>query len=82
MLNKIFLISYFATVIPATSIAVGAIQSARSVIVSPINATDEESNKIEMQISNLLENADAYTVEKGKVTFYNGKTPLAVFEVK
>ncbi len=43
---------------------------------------DEESNKIEMQISNLLENADAYTVEKGKVTFYNGKTPLAVFEVK
>ena len=43
---------------------------------------DEESNKIEMQISHLLENANAYSVEKNKVTIYNGKTPLAVFEVK
>ena len=43
---------------------------------------DEESNKIEMQISNLFETANAYKVDKGKVTIYNGKTPLAVFEVK
>ena len=43
---------------------------------------DEESNKIEMQISTILEIANAYTVEQGKVTLYNGKTPLAVFEVK
>ena len=43
---------------------------------------DEESNKIEMQITNLLETANAYNAEKGKVTIYNGKTPLAVFEVK
>lgn len=43
---------------------------------------DEESNKIEMQISNILETANAYTAEKGKITLYNGKTPLAVFEVK
>lgn len=43
---------------------------------------DEESNKIEMQISILLEKANAYSVEKNKVTIYNGKTPLAVFEVK
>ncbi len=43
---------------------------------------DEESNKIEMQISTILETANAYKAEKGKVTLYNGKTPLAVFEVK
>ncbi len=43
---------------------------------------DEESNKIEMQISIVLETANAYKVEKGRVTLYNGKTPLAVFEVK
>ncbi len=43
---------------------------------------DEESNKIELQITNLLETANAYKAEKGKVTLYNGKTPLAVFEVK
>ena len=43
---------------------------------------DEESNKIELQITNLLEIANAYKAEKGKVTLYNGKTPLAVFEVK
>ena len=41
-----------------------------------------ESNKIEMQISTILETANAYKAEKGKVTLYNGKTPLAVFEVK
>lgn len=43
---------------------------------------DEESNKIEMQISTVLETANAYKAEQGKVTLYNGKTPLAVFEVK
>jgi heat shock protein HslJ len=43
---------------------------------------DEGSNKIEDQITNLLETANAYKAEKGKVIFYNGKTPLAVFEVK
>ena len=43
---------------------------------------DEESNQIEMQISTILETANAYKAEKGKVTLYNGKTPLAVFEVK
>ena len=43
---------------------------------------DEESNKIEMQISTILETANSYKAEKGKVTLYNGKTPLAVFEVK
>ena len=43
---------------------------------------DEKSNNIEMQISKLLETANAYKAEKGKVTIYNGKTPLAVFEVK
>lgn len=43
---------------------------------------DEGSNKIEGQITNLLETANAYKAEKGKVTLYNGKTPLAVFEVK
>jgi heat shock protein HslJ len=43
---------------------------------------DEGSNKIEDQITNLLETANAYKAEKGKVTIYNGKTPLAVFEVK
>ena len=43
---------------------------------------DEESNKIEMQISTILETANAYKAEKGKVTLYNAKTPLAVFEVK
>ena len=43
---------------------------------------DEESNKIELQISQMFETANAYKAEKGKVTLYNGKTPLAVFEVK
>lgn len=43
---------------------------------------DEESNKIEMQISTILETANAYKAEKGKVTLYKDKTPLAVFEVK
>lgn len=43
---------------------------------------DEESNKIELQISQMFETANAYKAEKGKVTIYNGKTPLAVFEVK
>ena len=42
----------------------------------------EESNKIEMQISTILETANAYKAEKGKVTLYKDKTPLAVFEVK
>ena len=43
---------------------------------------DEATNKIEMQFSQVLETANAYKAEKGKVTLYNGKTPLAVFEVK
>ena len=43
---------------------------------------DEATNKIEMQFSQVLEVANAYKAEKGKVTLYNGKTPLAVFEVK
>ena len=43
---------------------------------------DEESNKIEMQISTILETANAYKAEKGKVTLYKDKTPLAIFEVK
>lgn len=43
---------------------------------------DETSNKIEAEISKMMEIADAYKAEKGKVTLYNGKTPLAVFEVK
>ncbi|MBO5345751.1 MAG: META domain-containing protein [Paludibacteraceae bacterium] len=43
---------------------------------------DEESNKIELKISQMFETANAYKAEKGKVTLYNGQTPLAVFEVK
>jgi heat shock protein HslJ len=43
---------------------------------------DEATNKIEMQFSQVLEVANAYKAEKGKVTLYNGKIPLAVFEVK
>jgi heat shock protein HslJ len=43
---------------------------------------DEATNKIEMQLAQVLETANAYKAEKGKVTLYNGKTPLAVFEVK
>lgn len=43
---------------------------------------DEETNKIELQVSQVLEMANAYKAEKGKVTLYNNKTPLAVFEVK
>ena len=43
---------------------------------------DEATNKIEMQLAQVLETANAYKAEKGKVTLYNGKTPLAVFEVR
>ena len=43
---------------------------------------DEVTNKLEQQISVILETANTYKLEKGKVILYNGKTPLAVFEVK
>ena len=43
---------------------------------------DEESNKIELKISQMFETANAYKAEKGKVTLYKDKTPLAVFDVK
>ena len=43
---------------------------------------DEVTNKIELQVAQVLENATSYKAHQGKVYFYNGKTQLAVFEVK
>ena len=43
---------------------------------------DEATNKVELQFAQMLEKATSYKANKGKVYFFNGKTQIAVFEVK